>query len=440
VRELLSRLCSVRCISKFLFLLFLLSCAASFQRSYAINIDSAIDSVFQQFDISKASAVTDVPPRKRGARSYTYITDLNAPSGKNYVVITDMVGPNFLAVEKLAGAHNGKIIRLADMRNLTTDAELRAKLVADLNKVQPEYVALCPRIENFSENVTLALWEVLTAYGNGTINVFPSFLVASDPATFSAFIDRSLSGTPVAPSALNAFIVGQSTTASAGGARAVQKAMVFKSLISKLHGTSNSVVVKTSDSIEDLPAQAETTVTTIDASGKRVFKLPPNLQAQLQNSNLFVLFGHGSPGMTCTLDVSSFRNIPLNNEIVLCGSCFSATPDYSDIPSLAATANKHSAPFFKRAIANGARAFYGHMHENGGFPEMFVLFDALLHGESIGQGYQRLLNVQLKESPVPAGKLVMTPEQLADNTSINQRNGLLYIMIGDPASKLIYER
>jgi|694.fasta_scaffold123067_1 hypothetical protein len=432
-----SRLFPLRRTSTAFFLLGIIFCTISAQRIYAVNIDSAVDSVFQQFDIEKAAAASQVPPGKRGARSYTYVTDLKAPQGKNYVVITDMVGLNFQAVEKLANAHNGKIIRLADMRQLTIDSDLKAKLVADLGKVQPEYVALCPKIENFSENVTLALWEVLTAYGNGSINVYPSFLVASDPTAFAALVDRNLSAVPVAPSALNAFIVGQSTVASAGGARAVQKAMVMKSLISKLHGTSNSVVVKTADSIEDLPAQAEPTVTTIDASGKRVFALAPDLQSQLQNSNLFILFGHGSPGMTCTLDVSSFRNIPLNNEIVLCGSCFSATPDYSDIPSLAATANRHSAPFFKRAIANGARVFYGHMHENGGFPEMFVVFEALLNGESIGQGYQRLLNVQLKENSVAAGKFVMSPDQLADNTSINQRNGLLYIMIGDPAAKLI---
>lgn len=406
----------------------------------ALNVDGKVDSVFQQFNISRAASVMAVPPEKRGARSYTYLTDLHVPTGHSYVVITDMTGPWFASVEKLARAHDGKIVQLADMRALTSDAELKQKLLADLVKLQPEYVALCPRIENFSENVTLAVWDVLTAYGEGSINVYPSFLVAPDAVSFAALVERSLNGLPIAPSAINAFIVGQSTTASAGGTRAVQKAMVMRKLVADLQGTSNSVIVKTDDSVEDLPAQAEPKVATIDASGHRVFSLGPQLQAQLANSNLMILFGHGSPGMTCTLDVSSFRNIPLTNQIVLCGSCFSATPDYTDIPSLAARSGKHSAPFFKRAIENGARVFYGHMHENGGFPEMFVVFDALLHGETIGQGYQRLLNVQVKESPVPAGRYVMTASQLADDTFVNQRNGLLYMMIGDPASKLIADK
>lgn len=320
------------------------------------------------------------------------------------------------------------------MRALIDDPRLKTKLIANLAKLQPAYVALCPKIENFSENVTLAIWDVLTEYGGGSINVYPSFLVAPDPIAFASLIDRCLNSKPITPASINAFIVGQSTIASAGGARAVQKAMVMKSIVQKVRGTSNSVIVKTVDSIEDLPAQAEPTVTTIDASGHRVFSITPDLKTDLAKSNLMILFGHGSPGMTCTLDVSAFQNVPMNNEIVLCGSCFSATPDYSDIPSIAQSANKHSAPFFKLAILNGARVFYGHMHENGGFPEMFVVFNSLLNGETVGQSYQRLMNVQLKENRVPQGKFVMSADQLADKKFVDQRNGLLYIVIGDPAS------
>ncbi len=407
------------------------------QNANALDVDSSIDSVFQQFDISKTVTGQDIAPRKRGDRSFTYTTELEVPKGHSYLIITDMSGEYSDSIDKLAKAHSGKIIRLDDFRSLISDPQAKTKLIADIGKAQPEFVALVPRVENFSENVTLALWQVLSEYGGGSINVYPSFLVAPDPRSFAALVDHSLNNEPLSGASLNAFLVGQSTAASAGGARAVQKEQVMKSLIGKLHGTTNSLIVKTNENLEDLPAQAEPSTTTIDLQGHPVMALPPDLKNKLENSNLMILFGHGSPGNTCSVDVSAFRNIPLNNQIVLCGSCFSSTPDNSDLPSIAQTKGKHSAPFFHRAIANGARVFYGHMHENGGFPEMFVVLNALLHGETVGQSYQRLLNVQLRDTKVPENSWVMTPDQLADKIAIDRRNGLLYIMIGDPASKPI---
>ncbi|MBI2810249.1 MAG: hypothetical protein HYX67_05410 [Candidatus Melainabacteria bacterium] len=409
----------------------------SVQYAVAVDVDSSIDAVFQHYDISKTVDGQDVAQKKKADRSFTYTTELTVPQGHSYLIITDTGAEYAASINKLAQAHDGKVIRLDDFRTLITDPRAKAKLIADIAKAQPEFVALAPRLENFSENVTLALWEVLSEYGGGPINVYPAFMVAPNPSSFAKLVAHSLSGESLPASSLNAFIVGQSTVASAGGARAVQKAQVVKSLISRLHGASNSVIVKTNENIEDLPAQSEPSVTTLDGDGKRVMAITPDLQSKLANSNLMVLFGHGSPGMTCSLDVSAFRSVPLDNQIVLCGSCFSATPDNSDLPSIAQTNGKHSATFYHRAIENGARVFYWHMHENGGFPEMFVVLNSLLHGETVGQSYQRLLNVQLKDTKVPENRWVMTPEQLANKVAIDRRNGLLYIMVGDPAAKPI---
>ncbi len=412
-------------------------CSSSVQSAKAVDVDSSVDAVFQRYDISKTVDGQDIAPKKKGDRSFTYTTELSIPKGHSYLIITDTGAEYADSINKLAQAHGGKIIQLDDFRNLIVDPQVKAKLIKDIAKAQPEFVALAPRLENFSENVTLALWEVLSEYGGGSISVYPAFMVAPDPPAFAKLVDHSLNGESLPPSSLNAFIVGQSTVASAGGARAVQKAQVMKSLIGRLHGTSNSVIVKTNENIEDLPAQSEPSVTTLDGDGKRVMAITPDLKNKLTNSNLMILFGHGSPGMTCSLDVSAFRNVSLDNQIVLCGSCFSATPDNSDLPSIAQTNGKHSATFYHRAIENGARVFYGHMHENGGFPEMFVVLNALLHGETVGQSYQRLLNVQLKDTKVPENRWVMTPDQLSNKVAVDRRNGLLYIMVGDPAAKPI---
>ena len=54
----------------------------------------------------------------------------------------------------------------------------------------------------------------------------------------------------------------------------------------------------------------------------------------LDQSSVVLMFGHGVPGMTCSLDVKGFQNVTMNDNVVLCGSCFSAAPLESDFPAI----------------------------------------------------------------------------------------------------------
>src|SRR5262249_41644531 len=152
-------------------------------------------------------------------------------------------------------------------------------------------------------------------------------------------------------------------------------------------------------------------------------------------SRLILLFGHGSPGMTCSLTADAFRDIKLENDIIMCGSCFSSTPMQSDL-LVSSNGNRPESLAF-RAIDNGAQVFYGHMHENGGFPQLFVAFESLMKGETVGQSYQEVMNTVLATSEVPQNQLNMSDEQLFDKQAVDARNKLMLVMIGDPASRPI---
>ena len=129
--------------------------------------------------------------------------------------------------------------------------------------------------------------------------------------------------------------------------------------------------------------------------------------------------------------VAAFRQIPFEHKIVLCGSCFSCYPPYSDLPPCSRV---DSECFFGRAIENGARVFYGHMRLNPGFPIMFIAMESLLQGECVGQSYQRVLNVVIAHSPISTKDLIFNPQQLNDEKAISDRDNFLVIMIGDPAA------
>ncbi len=88
-----------------------------------------------------------------------------------------------------------------------------------------------------------------------------------------------------------------------------------------------------------------------------------------------------------------------------------------------------------RAIQNGARVFYGHMRLNVGFPLLFVAEESLLQGESVGQSYQRVLNVVIAHSQLSTRELIFNSQQLNDDKAINDRDNFLVIMIGDPAAR-----
>ena len=119
------------------------------------------------------------------------------------------------------------------------------------------------------------------------------------------------------------------------------------------------------------------------------------------------MFGHGVPGMTCGMRVEAFDNLALTNKVILCGSCFSAAPAQSDFPKMAVgpdgsevVANRKR--FLMEAVEHGAVVAYGHMRLNAGFPHLYPVLDSLLHGETVGEAYQRLIDGLLEWTQLDA--------------------------------------
>ncbi len=150
------------------------------------------------------------------------------------------------------------------------------------------------------------------------------------------------------------------------------------------------------------------------------------------------MFGHGAPGMTCGMRVEAFDKLALTNKVILCGSCFSAAPAQSDFPKMAvgpdgseiATDRKR---FLMEAIEHGAVVAYGHMRLNAGFPHLYPVLDSLLHGETVGEAYQRLIDGLLEWTQLKPDALVLANPDPDNTPALMRRNQLLYVIIGDPA-------
>ncbi len=143
------------------------------------------------------------------------------------------------------------------------------------------------------------------------------------------------------------------------------------------------------------------------------------------------------PGVACSLDAKLLSDIRMSDKVVLCGSCFSAAPAESDFPAPRGPAMRgRRESFASSAIAGGAVTFYGHMRENSGFPQLYPVLDAWIHGISIGEGYQRMMNAAISFSGLAAGEFVLAESDLNDERAVMRRNELLYVVIGDPALQL----
>lgn len=394
----------------------------------------ATTSVFSKHGIDRVMSDSQVTPGKSAERSFTYQSTLNVPSGSSYVIVTDHDDPDCLkTLDKLAQFRSAQIIHLRNFRNLSALPAARHSLIERLRAANPQYVAIVPKIENFSENTLLAFWQVLLGLGDGKATVYPGFLLGRNSQELDALVTRSIEKSKLTPENLNPVVIAQATDQKNGGMRAIQKAEIIEDIFHELGGNCDGLVVRTPTAPPPLTFPQIGRLGTLNAPvGGLVHQLPSNVLKSIEDAHLLLLFGHGSPGMTCSIAVDGFNNVPMRNDVVLCGSCFSCTPIYSDVMS--ASNGKRPDSLAYRALANGASVFYGHMHENSGFPQLFLAFESLMNGETVGQSYQRVLNCVFANAKVQRQQFVMTNDEISNQTAINDRNDLLFVMIGDPAA------
>ena len=306
-------------------------------------------------------------PKEAQSRSYVLTTVAHAPLGDAYVVLTDQDAAWERDLQRLADHHGGAIVRVEDLARLPKDQALRQELRVRLVAARPRYVAIAPRSTSYRENVLLALWEVLSTLDDDPqLDVFPGLLLAADEASLSALVDRSIRYQSRATKDLRPYIVGQVTDEQFDhGQRSLQKVKVLERDFTNSGITTSSLITHTyrAPSPENDAAENRQWSIYPAGPGPLITTVPPPANNPLHESSLLLLFGHGVPGVACSLDVKLFREVRMSDKVVLCGSCFSAAPLESDFPGprgqARACRHQGARTFVQCAIGGGAVAFYG---------------------------------------------------------------------------------
>ncbi|MEE2639506.1 MAG: hypothetical protein VX768_02660 [Planctomycetota bacterium] len=391
-------------------------------------------------DISKlirADQKTPVPAHLASQSQYIVKTTPHAVSGKRYLVLTDHQQEEYLRpLQRLAKHHNGKVLQVESLALLQQDPKFRFQMKKSLLKEEVGTIALAPRIASFSENLLLAIWDLLSGLDDDReMDCYPGWLLASDGKSFKRLIAQSINSRPLASSEIRPFAISQ--VISSRETRSLQKSGILRkhfrgsgmeTPILALYGQGASQAPK-------LPGEKVWNLS-IPSRGQFIRELPEEPGKALQACNLLIMHGHGIPGMSCSLDVQGLPS-RMDGKIVLSGSCFSAFPAHSDLPPPGRVPGgyevKQREAFLLRAVNNGALVSFGHQRLSSGFPHLYPVLESWLSGETVGEGYQRLLNALILKSGIRTNEFVIS-EQERGNRRLRQ-NQLLYVVIGDPALK-----
>jgi hypothetical protein len=378
-------------------------------------------------------------PKEAMTSCYILQTKAHPVQGDAYLVLTDHRDAAYLApLERLAQHHAGTLLRVDDLGTLA-DPAARAALAKQLVVAKPRYVAIAPRLESFRENMLLGLWDILANFdADPELDALPGVLIAPDAASLAALVDRSIAYQPTARSAFHPFVISQLVDATPNGSRSLQKLGILRERFGQVGAETPGLVVRHSPG--DQPRLEGKDIWEVHTRGPRtpLTEFPGNATRALNDASLVVMFGHGVPGMACGLKVEAFDDLVLTNKVILCGSCFSAAPMKSDFPKMATGPDGSAVVadrkrFVMEAVEHGAVVALGHMRTNAGFPHLYPVLDSLLHGETVGEAYQRLIDGLLAWTQLDTDDLVLTKPEPNNSLPVMKRNQLLYVIIGDPA-------
>jgi hypothetical protein len=263
--------------------------------------------------------------------------------------------------------------------------------------------------------------------------VFPGILVAPNQAAFSSLVDRSINYRPQTVAQMRPFVMGQVLGPKPFGQRSLQKVRMMRHLFADFGCTTHSLVILAHTAVERgvtiAPAIDQWQVA-VSGPTDSIDTIPPAVRPALDNASLLLMFGHGNPGTACSLDVSAFRDVMMNDKIVMCGDCFSAATEKSGISPATngpdrQAGQKNDEDFAMRAVENGAVVVYAHMRENFGFPHLFPVLEAWMNGLTVGEAYQRQINALIAFRDFSADDLI--------SGDFAETDSLLYVIIGDPA-------
>jgi hypothetical protein len=134
------------------------------------------------------------PPNVAMTSTYILKTSPHPTLGDAYVIVTDQTEEGYLSpLERLAKFHQGTIIHVKDLGHLKDMPTERGELVKQLREARPRFVAIAPKLQNYSEQMLLGMWDMLTSLDDhGQLPVFPGLLLAPDQSSFAGLVDRSI--------------------------------------------------------------------------------------------------------------------------------------------------------------------------------------------------------------------------------------------------------
>ncbi|MDC3255816.1 hypothetical protein OAU93_00280 [bacterium] len=377
-----------------------------------------------------------LPTRQLSSNSeYVLRTQPHEAIGDSYVVLTDHTESNYLEwLNRLADHHGGDVIRVKDLARIgESESELK-RLRGELRQRKVKWVAIAPRLETFRENTVLGAWELLSSLDSDVeLDCQPGFLVASNFPAFRKLIDQSINYSSISSKNIRPFAISQVQNSTE--TRSLQKSAMLKSHF-KESGIPVPIVAiygAQADAAPRLPGDQIWNLK-VESRKKFVQTMPADATKSLQDSNLVVMHGHGIPGMSCSLDVEGLPS-DMSGKILLSGSCFSASPVASDLPSMRQAPGGYEVQprdaFILRAIDNGAVVAFGHQRLSSGFPHLYPVLESWVEGQTVGAGYQQLINALIEFGGFKSGEFLIQKDQ--KNNKRLPQNRLLYVVIGDPA-------
>ena len=418
----------------------------AFRRKFGIAADGTVlRTPVQTFvvpdidDLKRVTKGSRLPREDARNSAFLLATESHPVEGEAYVILTDHVAPEFLnSLQKLATHRDGQLLIVPDLALLHEQEDEFAEVQKRLRDLKVRYVAIAPRLESFRENMLLGMWELLsTLDSDPQVDALPGFLVASDAETFSQLIDQSLEHAPLAAADLKPIAVSQ--VISNSETRSLQKAAMLRKHF-RGKGVETPVVAVYGKNAKNAPRLDGKQVWNLAApgGGKFIEAFPSALANKFTESNLIIMHGHGVPGMSCSVDVQGIPD-DLRGKILMTGSCFSASPVKSDLPEMREAPGGYSVQkrdaFILRAIDQGAVVAFGHQRLSSGFPHLYPVLDSWLQGQTVGEGYQQLLNGLIMLSGAKSGDFV-----IREPDKRPAQNLYLYVVIGDPALQPFSQR
>ncbi len=362
-------------------------------------------------------------------------TTSHSVTGTGYVIITDHTEAAYLQpIHRLLTHRRGKLIQVADLGTLHEQHDSLKKVRDQLIDVR--YVAIAPKLKSFRENMVLGMWQLLSTLDDDPqLDCFPGFLIASNPESFARLLDQSIGHRPIAAQKLKPLAINQ--VQNSRETRSLQKSGILRKHFQKADLNTPIVAIygQGTDAAPRLKGD-QTWNLTVESRRKFVKSFAPPIKTALEKSNLIVMHGHGIPGMSCSMDVDAIP-ADCSGKVLLSGSCFSASPIQSDLAAMNRAPGGYDVTprdaFILRAIDNGAIAAFGHQRLSSGFPHLYPVLESWLRGESVGQGYQQLINGLIDQRGTPPGGFILSEEDKTERSPRQQR--FLYVVIGDPATQ-----